>query len=178
MVMLGLHRQCEFGIPIFTMGMGTDGVIREQLWEWYLWHGNDLVMAFCCRWWWWWCWWCVQLCCCLLQGLSEDVSINKFFDDPMLLELAKQDVMLSYGMWRSHANWMVASLQCHLYDTCQCHVIVQHVTLSCKLNGIVITVSLVWHISVSCNSTACDILIQTEWHRHYSVTCMTHIYVM
>ncbi|ELU06359.1 hypothetical protein CAPTEDRAFT_158714 [Capitella teleta] len=29
------------------------------------------------------------------KGLSEDVSINKFFDDPMLLELAKQDVMLS-----------------------------------------------------------------------------------
>ena len=27
----------------------------------------------------------------LLQGMSEDVSINKFFDDPMLLELAKQD---------------------------------------------------------------------------------------
>ena len=26
-----------------------------------------------------------------LQGMSEDVSINKFFDDPMLLELAKQD---------------------------------------------------------------------------------------
>ena len=25
------------------------------------------------------------------QGMSEDVSINKFFDDPMLLELAKQD---------------------------------------------------------------------------------------
>jgi len=33
-----------------------------------------------------------------IQGLSEDVSINKFFDDPMLLELAKQDVLLSYGM--------------------------------------------------------------------------------
>ena len=32
------------------------------------------------------------------QGLSEDVSINKFFDDPMLLELAKQDVMLNYPM--------------------------------------------------------------------------------
>ncbi|KAI0221240.1 hypothetical protein LSAT2_027391 [Lamellibrachia satsuma] len=32
------------------------------------------------------------------KGLSEDVSINKFFDDPMLLELAKQDVMLSYNM--------------------------------------------------------------------------------
>jgi U5 small nuclear ribonucleoprotein component len=31
------------------------------------------------------------------KGLSEDVSINKFFDDPMLLELAKQDVMFSYG---------------------------------------------------------------------------------
>ncbi|KAI8793337.1 U5 small nuclear ribonucleoprotein component [Biomphalaria glabrata] len=30
------------------------------------------------------------------KGLSEDVSINKFFDDPMLLELAKQDVMLNY----------------------------------------------------------------------------------
>lgn len=29
------------------------------------------------------------------KGLSEDVSINKFFDDPMLLELAKQDVMLN-----------------------------------------------------------------------------------
>ena len=25
------------------------------------------------------------------QGLSDDVSINKFFDDPMLLELAKQE---------------------------------------------------------------------------------------
>ena len=41
-----------------------------------------------------------------LQGLSEDVSINKFFDDPMLLELAKQDVMLNYPLWwslhRSH----------------------------------------------------------------------------
>ncbi|ESO05879.1 hypothetical protein HELRODRAFT_105890 [Helobdella robusta] len=32
------------------------------------------------------------------KGLSEDVSINKFFDDPMLLELAKQDVVLSYAM--------------------------------------------------------------------------------
>lgn len=32
------------------------------------------------------------------KGLSEDVSINKFFDDPMLLELAKQDVGLTYGM--------------------------------------------------------------------------------
>lgn len=33
------------------------------------------------------------------KGLSEDVSINKFFDDPMLLELAKQDVMFSsYSM--------------------------------------------------------------------------------
>lgn len=28
------------------------------------------------------------------KGLSEDVSINKFFDDPMLLELAKQDADL------------------------------------------------------------------------------------
>ncbi|KAI1292799.1 U5 small nuclear ribonucleoprotein component [Halotydeus destructor] len=32
------------------------------------------------------------------KGLSEDVSINKFFDDPMLLELAKQDVMFSYPL--------------------------------------------------------------------------------
>ncbi len=32
------------------------------------------------------------------KGLSEDVSIRKFFDDPMLLELARQDVMLSYPM--------------------------------------------------------------------------------
>lgn len=32
------------------------------------------------------------------KGLSEDVSINKFFDDPMLLELAKQDVMFNYAM--------------------------------------------------------------------------------
>lgn len=30
--------------------------------------------------------------------MSEDVSINKFFDDPMLLELARQDVMLNYPM--------------------------------------------------------------------------------
>lgn len=32
------------------------------------------------------------------KGLSEDVSINKFFDDPMLLELAKQDAMLGLQM--------------------------------------------------------------------------------
>ncbi|XP_055327870.1 116 kDa U5 small nuclear ribonucleoprotein component-like [Paramacrobiotus metropolitanus] len=32
------------------------------------------------------------------KGLSEDVSINKFFDDPMLLELAKQDYGLSYAL--------------------------------------------------------------------------------
>ncbi|XP_015920056.1 116 kDa U5 small nuclear ribonucleoprotein component [Parasteatoda tepidariorum] len=32
------------------------------------------------------------------KGLSEDVSINKFFDDPMLLELARQDVMLNYPL--------------------------------------------------------------------------------
>lgn len=29
------------------------------------------------------------------KGLSEDVSINKFFDDPMLLALARQDAELS-----------------------------------------------------------------------------------
>lgn len=28
------------------------------------------------------------------KGLSEDVSINKYFDDPMLLELAKQEAMM------------------------------------------------------------------------------------
>jgi U5 small nuclear ribonucleoprotein component len=28
------------------------------------------------------------------KGMSDDVSINKFFDDPMLLELAKQDADL------------------------------------------------------------------------------------
>ena len=63
----------------------------------------------------------------LMQGLSEDVSINKFFDDPMLLELAKQDVMLSYGMWwRSHSNWMAPS---------SCHTELRLVTLAWKLNG-------------------------------------------
>ena len=56
-----------------------------------------------------WFWWIFA------QGLSEDVSINKFFDDPMLLELAKQDVMLSYGMWRSHCNWMATSLRRNMY---------------------------------------------------------------
>lgn len=30
----------------------------------------------------------------IVQGMSEDVSINKFFDDPMLLELARQDADL------------------------------------------------------------------------------------
>lgn len=35
----------------------------------------------------------------IFKGLSEDVSISKFFDDPMLLELAKQDVVLNYPMW-------------------------------------------------------------------------------
>jgi U5 small nuclear ribonucleoprotein component len=28
------------------------------------------------------------------KGLSEDVTINKFFDDPMLLELARENVVL------------------------------------------------------------------------------------
>lgn len=32
------------------------------------------------------------------KGLSEDVSINKFFDDPMLLELARQDVLFNYPL--------------------------------------------------------------------------------
>ncbi|KAH8347169.1 hypothetical protein KR059_006083 [Drosophila kikkawai] len=32
------------------------------------------------------------------KGLSEDVSINKFFDDPMLLELARQDVLVNYPL--------------------------------------------------------------------------------
>ena len=31
------------------------------------------------------------------KGLSEDVSINKFFDDPMLLELASQDIVMGAG---------------------------------------------------------------------------------
>ena len=31
-----------------------------------------------------------------VDRISEDVSINKFFDDPMLLELAKEEVMFSY----------------------------------------------------------------------------------
>lgn len=31
------------------------------------------------------------------KGLSEDVSISKFFDDPMLLELARQDASQSEG---------------------------------------------------------------------------------
>jgi hypothetical protein len=30
----------------------------------------------------------------IMQGMSEDVSINKFFDDPMLLELARHDADL------------------------------------------------------------------------------------
>ena len=32
------------------------------------------------------------------KGMSEDVSINNYFDDPMLLELAKQDVDLQAMM--------------------------------------------------------------------------------
>ena len=39
---------------------------------------------------------CVCVC---VQGLSEDVNIGKFFDDPMLLELAKQDAsFFGYGL--------------------------------------------------------------------------------
>ena len=30
------------------------------------------------------------------KGLSEDVSVNKFFDDPMLLEMAKQDLGIMF----------------------------------------------------------------------------------
>ena len=29
------------------------------------------------------------------KGLTEDVSISKFFDDPMLLELARQNIVLN-----------------------------------------------------------------------------------
>ncbi|MEN2496464.1 MAG: U5 small nuclear ribonucleoprotein component [Marteilia pararefringens] len=32
------------------------------------------------------------------KGLNEDVSVNKFFDDPMLLELAKQDIIFSNAL--------------------------------------------------------------------------------
>lgn len=32
------------------------------------------------------------------KGMSEDVSVAKFFDDPMLLELAKQDADLQAQM--------------------------------------------------------------------------------
>ena len=33
------------------------------------------------------------------KGLSEDVSVNKFFDDPMLVELAKQqDLFSGFGV--------------------------------------------------------------------------------
>lgn len=30
------------------------------------------------------------------KGLSEDVSVNKFFDDPMLVELAKQQDLFGF----------------------------------------------------------------------------------
>ena len=30
--------------------------------------------------------------------MSEDVTISKFFDDPMLLELARQEADMSAGM--------------------------------------------------------------------------------
>jgi U5 small nuclear ribonucleoprotein component len=33
------------------------------------------------------------------KGLSEDVSITKFFDDPMLLALAKQDAEMNDGAY-------------------------------------------------------------------------------
>lgn len=33
------------------------------------------------------------------KGMSEDVSIQKFFDDPMLLELAKQDAMMQQAYY-------------------------------------------------------------------------------
>jgi U5 small nuclear ribonucleoprotein component len=32
------------------------------------------------------------------KGLSEDLTISKLFDDPMLIELAKQEVTLNYGI--------------------------------------------------------------------------------
>ena len=34
----------------------------------------------------------------LASGYVTDYQINKFFDDPMLLKLARQDVMLNYSM--------------------------------------------------------------------------------
>ncbi len=56
-------------------------------------------------------------CVLCWQGLSEDVSINKFFDDPMLLELAKQDVMLSYGMWYHHlTDWYNNNITASSHD--------------------------------------------------------------
>jgi len=67
----------------------------------------------------------------------------------MLLELAKQDVMLSYGMWRVHADWMVLSLQCNVYDR---HTELQHMTLAYKLNGrVIVTASCVSIDSLSSN---------------------------
>ncbi|CAG8752590.1 5108_t:CDS:2, partial [Dentiscutata heterogama] len=32
------------------------------------------------------------------KGLSEDVSVNKFFDDPLLLAMAQSDVLGGYTL--------------------------------------------------------------------------------
>ena len=57
-------------------------------------------------------------------GLSEDVSINKFFDDPMLLELARQDVMFNFPGWKTYKriyNWIkyISSFCSFVIKTCK-----------------------------------------------------------
>ena len=55
--------------------------------------------------------------------LSEDVSINKFFDDPMLLELAKQDVMFNYPIVHS-MHKLIDNVFCsHSTPWCVCAVV-------------------------------------------------------
>ena len=70
------------------------------------------------------------------QGLSENVSVNDFFDSPMLLELAKQELSsvpfkvhcmqkLTDNVFWSHATWQLYGCYRHLdkWKWLSCYII-------------------------------------------------------
>ena len=61
----------------------------------------------------------------VLQGMSEDVSINRFFDDPMLLELVRLTVLfLIYALHcasQAFSSWLLCTVVC-MVEGLQCQL--------------------------------------------------------
>lgn len=61
-----------------------------------------------------WIWGTERSCCCKTRsrkGLSEDVNVSKYFDEPMLKELARHEIELQNLIWEKshHILWTLLS---------------------------------------------------------------------